>query len=157
MNVNDLDLDSLPFVLADKRQDLPKSCGVYFVRLNGEILYIGTSANIRGRWAQHQVFLRLKEPSITKIHLLEVRENRNNIERELISHYRPPLNAKKDFSGEYSGLDRESLGTTPVRINAEAMKKLKTIQTARTERLGSKYSISQIVSAIIFDHKEPKK
>lgn len=75
---------------------LPKSAGIYFVTKDREVLYIGVSANIRGRWKnrsrpEKERFWQAGANSISWIDVDNVRDA-YLLEDALMHRYRPQLN-----------------------------------------------------------------
>lgn len=67
-------------------------CGVYQLRLAGEIQYIGRAFNVRRRVGEHRWERRIEfdEALIADV----AREELLEVERALIRHHRPPFNKK---------------------------------------------------------------
>lgn len=101
----EINLAVLPFVRLSELPYLPQVAGIYFLAdAQGGIAYIGQSGNIFQRWRGyrgygHHIAEELPILDVTKareysLHWLEVQDEdeRLNLERSLIQHYRPKLN-----------------------------------------------------------------
>jgi len=98
--MNIINLDSL---LLTKKVNLPSCPAVYFVlSQQKEILYIGRADNLRNRWQNHHRFAQVNR-SGTQIVWMEVADKSElpEIERNLISVFKPLLNGTPVESGNY--------------------------------------------------------
>jgi len=98
--MNIINLDSL---LLTKKGNLPNCPAVYFVLSHKkEILYIGRADNLRNRWQNHHRFAQVNR-SGTQIVWMEVADKSElrEIERNLISVFKPLLNGTPVESGNY--------------------------------------------------------
>lgn len=97
---------SLPSVRLSNRKRLPQRPGIYFaIDSQGIVQYIGKSENIYARWKNHHRTGQLEHFDSVKIAYLEFSnlEMLHELERALISWFKPPLNGSKVFSPEHSG------------------------------------------------------
>lgn len=101
-------------------KDLPKESGVYWFKdVDGEVIYVGSSKNLKNRFAKHLDSIRhpektqsqkelynfLSKNSFTVEYLLE--ENYRQKEQELIDEFRPIFNQYRSFTGITSNNDNE--------------------------------------------------
>ena len=91
-----LDLTSLPWLPLDRRNFFPNRPAVYLVISgNGNILYIGRSEEVNGRWRSHEKLRHLKLLSGVRVAFVFAEiESLHNLEAELISEYKPHYNLR---------------------------------------------------------------
>lgn len=95
INPQTLDLASLPSVALEKKNKLPRTCGIYIVLKNeNEVQYIGKSIDINRRWLQHHRYKEFKKIGNIKIAYLTFNDPKllKDIESDLISWFKPCLN-----------------------------------------------------------------
>ena len=87
-------LDGLPSVAYRDRLKLPRESGVYFVLLDGEALYIGSSYDIRARWRRHGFRQRIESRGLedrVRIAWIEVPLDLYEYEKACINKWVPPF------------------------------------------------------------------
>lgn len=96
INLETLDLSSLPSLPLSDRKQLPAIPCIYFAMSSGTVQYIGMSKNLQQRWSNHHQLCKLSES--TNIVWLEISNPSllPEIENALIQWFKPPLN--KEFS-----------------------------------------------------------
>jgi excinuclease UvrABC nuclease subunit len=91
-----IDLGTLPSIKAYTgerwRRNLPMSCGVYFFKVRGSLQYIGSSVDIRRRWAEHYFPLVGPEDQANIAWILLEDPQALIIEHYCIAHFKPELN-----------------------------------------------------------------
>jgi putative transcriptional regulator len=99
MNIEQIDIHSLPFLTIQTRNLLPVVSGLYFVTADSENLYIGASSNLRRRWSSHIKLKDLKDFPDVKIAWLEISNLKDlaRIEEEAIKLFRPLFNSPKGY------------------------------------------------------------
>jgi excinuclease UvrABC nuclease subunit len=101
MNV---DITSLPRLPISERKNLPSLKGLYFVLGDGEIVYIGMTANFNKRFAQHHRLKSFITTKDVKIAWLQTdSEDLFSLEKEAISFFNPKLNGKRTATDDESG------------------------------------------------------
>lgn len=98
--MNIINFDSL---LLTKKGNLPTCPAVYFVlSQQKEVLYIGRADNLRNRWQNHHRFAQVNRLG-TQVVWMEVADKGElpEIERNLISAFKPLLNGTPVESGNY--------------------------------------------------------
>lgn len=98
----ELNLSELPSVYLLEKDTLPNCAAIYFVSdSKGQVLYIGRTVNLVGRWRDHHRFNQLKRfnrKNRITISWMTCNNDINtlsNLENELIKLYKPPLNWSK--------------------------------------------------------------
>ena len=85
---------SLPYVCDGEY--LPRESGIYFIEMNGRIVYVGQSVDIHKRWVQHKNGIRRELTGVIKIHyftkLWETKGKKSFCEAFLILGLFPNLN-----------------------------------------------------------------
>jgi hypothetical protein len=97
IDMDDVHVDLLPFVGADRLGRLPRESAVYFVVNEAKtILYIGQSINLYQRWAMgHNQLQSFVAQSFHRVHWLCVaREELEYTEAYAIAHFNPLLNSR---------------------------------------------------------------
>lgn len=96
IDLDSFNLDTLPSLLLEQKNRLPRSIGVYLVVTGDKILYIGRSQDLLGRWKTHHRLKELHQYEDVRIHWLELSSNAISaeIEQVLINHFQPELNGK---------------------------------------------------------------
>ena len=97
MNLTDINPLTLPSLPLGERKQLPKCSGIYFVIKDGDILYVGRTANLYQRWLAHHIWQHLYGVSgELRVAWLECSDNEllPKIENALIVHFKPLLNKK---------------------------------------------------------------
>ncbi|MCU0239232.1 MAG: helix-turn-helix domain-containing protein [Pyrinomonadaceae bacterium] len=97
MEIENINIHSLPFVTIPERSNLPKIGGLYFVLSeNKAVEYIGIAKNLRNRWKAHSCCAELESPKKCSIAWLEIEneKERERLEWLLISSILPPLNTR---------------------------------------------------------------
>lgn len=99
MKIEEINIQLLPSVSLENRNDLPQTFGVYFVVSNAEILYVGASANVRSRWVGHNKIKELAEFTNVKIAWVELTNSTDviELERRAIEFYSPRMNSDKGY------------------------------------------------------------
>ena len=95
------EVTDLPFMMISEIDRLPELHCVYLVlNSRGEVLYVGSSVNLRRRWKTHHKLASLiGEPGI-RIAYFELNENLlYRFEKALINEFKPPLNQGKAVKG----------------------------------------------------------
>lgn len=91
-----IDLNSLPSVPLEKKNELPEISGIYFaINSLGAVQYIGRSRNINQRWQNHRRLHELKKSKIPiKIGWLKIDslDLLPATEKLLIQYFNPPVN-----------------------------------------------------------------
>ncbi|MDZ7956526.1 MAG: GIY-YIG nuclease family protein [Aulosira sp. DedQUE10] len=102
MLLENIKFAELPSVYLLDKDKLPNCAAIYFVSdSKGQILYIGRTVNLVGRWREHHRFKQLKRfnrkdrISISWINYSHDINALPTIENELINLYKPPLNWSK--------------------------------------------------------------
>jgi predicted GIY-YIG superfamily endonuclease len=102
MLLENIKLSKLPSVYLLDKDKLPNCAAIYFVSdSKGQILYIGRTINLVGRWREHHRFKQLKRfnrkdrITISWINCSNQINSLPTIENELINLYKPPLNWSK--------------------------------------------------------------
>lgn len=98
-------IDVLPSVSFCNRKNLPDIYAVYFaISQTGEVLYIGKSKRLNGRWAQHHLLAELNHLGCNKIAWIEFERSKSrkrvnrqygilgDVEEFFIKKYKPLLN-----------------------------------------------------------------
>jgi predicted GIY-YIG superfamily endonuclease len=102
---NNLNLSELPSVYLLEKDKLPNCASIYFVTdSQGQVLYVGRTANLVKRWREHHRFNQLKRLnrknriSISWLTCSNDINTLSNLENEFIKLYKPPLNWSKVVS-----------------------------------------------------------
>ncbi|MBW4560050.1 MAG: GIY-YIG nuclease family protein [Mojavia pulchra JT2-VF2] len=102
MLLTNIKISDLPSVYLLDKDQLPNCAAIYFVSdSKGQILYIGRTVNLVGRWREHHRFKQLKRfnrKDRISISWINCSNNINalpTLENELINLYKPPLNWSK--------------------------------------------------------------
>lgn len=91
-----INFNSMPSVDIKDRSRLPELSGVYFLSEgNGiELLYIGSSANIKSRWRRHEILYRLDHNKDYRVsYLLAQTGGLKALESSFISKHLPKMNS----------------------------------------------------------------
>lgn len=105
IQIEQVDIFSLPSVPVLECEKLPRKGGVYFVVYESKRMeYIGEAANLNKRWKRHCRFSDLESPEKSKIYWLEISDSkkRQEFEKRLIIHHHSRLNVRWNF-GNYTG------------------------------------------------------
>ena len=99
MNIAQVDslerVQELPCVPLERREELPATTGVYFAATSDELLYIGKSINIKGRWKSHCRLKQLEQIEGVSVHWLKLRQDKiDETEKFFIKSLCPSLNGK---------------------------------------------------------------
>lgn len=92
MNIEEINIHSLPSKLISERNLLPRIGAIYFVLEKKKLLYIGKAQNLKHRWYNHKILNEnLFSPEIAWLEITD-EYTRFWTERKLIKKYVPPLN-----------------------------------------------------------------
>lgn len=94
-NPETLDISTLPSVALEARRELPACQGVYFVMTPTEVLYIGKTKSIAGRWLGHHRLNELRRHEGVVISWLRFdggSDLLDEIEQACIEYFSPLLN-----------------------------------------------------------------
>jgi len=97
MNASTIDPLTLPSLPLGERKQLPKCSGIYFVIKDGDILYVGRTANLYQRWLAHHIWQHLYDVSgELRVAWLECSDTEllPAVEKAMIAHFKPPLNKR---------------------------------------------------------------
>jgi excinuclease UvrABC nuclease subunit len=87
--------DLRQFTWAERRQ-IPRTSGVYFIILNGQLVYIGQACRFRDRFDRHQIVKQLQSEPSLRLACLEIAQNDHAdiflAEQYFIAKYKPPMN-----------------------------------------------------------------
>lgn len=91
-----LDLSSLPWLPLDRRNFFPCRPAVYLaISATNQILYIGRSEEVKGRWRSHEKLRHLKLlPNVRIAFIFTETKNLHNLEVALIREYNPTYNLR---------------------------------------------------------------
>ncbi|KAB8316123.1 hypothetical protein SD81_028490 [Tolypothrix campylonemoides VB511288] len=95
MNIAQVDPLALPSLPLAERSQLPKCSGIYFVIKDGDILYVGRTANLYQRWLAHHIWQHLYGVSgELRVAWLECSDTEllPAVEKAMIVHFKPLLN-----------------------------------------------------------------
>lgn len=95
MKIENIEINKLPSVDFEDRNQLPEVSGIYFaIDSNDNIQYIGRSININQRWKSHHRTQQLSSFNGVRIAYLEVSDTSllDDIEQALINYFDPYLN-----------------------------------------------------------------
>ena len=97
MNASTIDPLTLPSLPLAERSQLPKCSGIYFVIKDGDILYVGRTANLYQRWLVHHIWQHLYGVSgELRVAWLECSDTEllPEVEKDIIVHFKPLLNKR---------------------------------------------------------------
>lgn len=96
MNLDKIELSTLPWVSLKNKKQLPSCAGVYVVSSDQQVLYIGCSDNLLLRWVSHHRHKEVKPYNNVKISWLALDKTFSllTMERLLINKFQPILNGK---------------------------------------------------------------
>ena len=100
MKIENIEINKLPSVDFEDRNQLPEVSGIYFaIDSNDNIQYIGRSINIRQRLKTHNRKQQLSNMSGIRIAYLEVSDTSllDDIEQALINYFDPYLNGTGNY------------------------------------------------------------
>jgi len=89
---------ALPYATIADRRQMPKITGIYFVVAGeDEILYIGKTTNLRGRWENHHRLAQFRSLENVRISWLEISDGSllGAIGDALINYFLPVYNGRK--------------------------------------------------------------
>lgn len=122
INLETLDLSTLPGVALESKSELPTQSAIYFaIDSQGTIQYIGRSGNLKQRWSQHHRYSQLVSTGNIRIaYLFLDADLLPNVEEALIKWFQPHLN--KTPTGKVASTSGRS--TVMVRMYIETKEKL---------------------------------
>lgn len=120
MNVESVNIQTLPSLPLPDRRSLPDCVAVYFVlNPNNEILYIGRAKNLAQRWDNHHRLSQLLEMGDDiRVAWLECSEPTllSQIEAALIKHFQPYLNYNPQVKGGAPRYKQQGIETATVGV-----------------------------------------
>ncbi len=95
MEIENINIHSLPSLKIPERYNLPEIGAVYFVLSeNNDVEYIGKAKNLRKRWRSHECCMNLDSPKTCRVSWIAIdgENERIEFERRLIHKFNPKNN-----------------------------------------------------------------